>query len=103
MIVIKIFILPETPEMFRVRIATHDVDQLPNHLPVHLYALLPAFLETVLKARVIIIEVKFQVSRFLTILFTKLPNIMVNLAMRTKCVYPSSPHIGGDTIKLTIQ
>ena len=66
-IVVKILILPHTPEMFRVWVTMHDVDQLPNHLLVHLFALLPALVEPILKAGVVIVEVKFQVSWFRTI------------------------------------
>jgi hypothetical protein len=90
--------------LIRVGINTtiEDVYQRTNNLSVFLFSLLTTLAEPIITIRIVVVEIKLEVIRFILIFFTKVYKIMVKGAMRTEGVYGTLPSVGGRTNKITV-
>jgi hypothetical protein len=59
--------------------------------------------EPIIKIRIVVVEIKLEVIRFILIFFAKDFKIMVKGAMRMEGVYGTLPSVSGRTIKITVQ
>jgi hypothetical protein len=105
MVIGKILYLSHSAKLIRVGINTtiEDVYQHTNNLSVFLFSLLTTLAEPIIKIRIVVVEIKLEVIRFILIFFAKVFKIMVKGAMRTEGVYGTLPSVGGRTIKITVQ
>jgi hypothetical protein len=104
MVIGKILYLSHSGKLIRVGINTtiEDVYQRTNNLSVFLFSLLTSLAEPIIKIRVVVIEIKLEVIRFILIFFAKVFKIMVKGAMRMEGVYGTLPSVGRRTIKITV-
>jgi hypothetical protein len=58
--------------------------------------------EPIIKIRIVVVEIKLEVIRFILIFFAKVFKIIVKGAMRTEGLYGTLPSVGGSTIKITV-
>jgi hypothetical protein len=58
--------------------------------------------EPIIKIRIVVVEIKLEVIRFILIFFAKVFKIMVKGARRTEGVYGTLRSVGGRTIKITV-
>jgi 2-C-methyl-D-erythritol 4-phosphate cytidylyltransferase len=80
-----------------------DVYQSTNNLSVFLFNLLTTLADKpIIKIRIVVVEIKLEVIRFILIFFAKVFKIMVKGVMRTESVYGTLPSVGGRTIKITV-
>jgi hypothetical protein len=100
----KILYLSHSVKLIRVGINTtiEDVYQRTNNLSIFLFSLLTTLAEPIIKIRIVIVEIKLEVIRFILIFFAKVFKIMVKGATRTEGVYGTLPSVGGRTIKITV-
>jgi hypothetical protein len=105
MVIGKILYLSHSAKLIRVGINTtvEDVYQRTNNLSIFLCSLLTTLAEPIIKIRIVVVEIKFEVIRFIHIFFAKVFKIMVKGAMRTEGIYGTLPSVGGRTIKITVQ
>jgi hypothetical protein len=91
--------------LIRVGINTtiEDVYQHTNNLSVFLFSLLTTLAEPIIKIRIVVVEIKLEVIRFILIFFAKVFKIMVKRAMRTEGVYGTLSSVSGRTIMITVQ
>jgi hypothetical protein len=91
--------------LIRVGINTtiEDVYQHTNNLSIFLFSLLTTLAKPIIKIRIVIVEIKLGVIRFILIFFAKVFKIMIKCAMRTEGVYGTLSSVGGRTIKITVQ
>jgi hypothetical protein len=104
MVIEKILYLSHSAKLIRVGINTtiEDVYQCTNNLSAFLFSLLTTLAEPIIKFRIVVVEIKLGVIRFILILFAKVFKIMVKGAMRMEGVYRTLPSVGGRTIKITV-
>jgi hypothetical protein len=104
MVIGKILYLSHSAKLIRVGINTtiEDVYQRTNNLFVFLFSLLTTLAEPIIKIRIVVVEIKLEVIRFIFIFFAKVFKIMVKGAMRTEGVYGTLSSVGGRTIKITV-
>jgi hypothetical protein len=104
MVIGKILYLFHSAKLIRVRINTtiEDVYQCTNDLSVFLFSLLTTLAEPIIKIRIVVVEIKLEVIRFILIFFAKVFKIMVKGAMCTEGVYGTLSSVGGRTIKITV-
>jgi hypothetical protein len=74
-----------------------------NNLSIFLISLLTTLVVPIIKIRIVVVEIKLEVIRFILIFFAKVFEIMVKGAMCTKGAYGTLPSVGGRTIKITVQ
>jgi hypothetical protein len=79
-----------------------DANQRSNDISIFLFSLLTALTEPIIKTRIIVVEIKLEMSRFILLFFAKVFNIMVKGAMRTECVDGTLSGVGSRTIKITV-
>jgi 2-C-methyl-D-erythritol 4-phosphate cytidylyltransferase len=104
MVIGKILYLSHSAKLIRVGINTtiEDVYQHMNNLSVFLFSLLMTLVEPIIKIRIVVVEIKLEVIRFILIFFAKVFKVMVKGAMRTESVYGTLPSVSGRTIKITV-
>jgi hypothetical protein len=104
MVIGKILYLSHSAKLIRVGINTtiEDVYQRTNNLSVFLFSLLMTLTEPIIKIRIVIVEIKLEVIRFILIFFAKVFKIIVKGAMRTEGLYGMLPSVNGSTIKITV-
>jgi hypothetical protein len=84
MLIRKILYLSPSAKLIIVGINTtiEDGYQHTNNLPVFLFSLLTTLAEPIIKIRIIVVEIKLEVIRFILIFFAKVFKIMVKGVMR---------------------
>jgi hypothetical protein len=99
MVIQKILYLSRSMKLIRVGINTsiEVVYQCTNNLFVFLFSLLTTLVEPIIKIRIVVVEIKLEVIRFILIFFAKVFKIMVKGAMHTEGVYGTLPSVGGVT------
>jgi hypothetical protein len=104
MVIGKILYLSHSAKLIRIGINTtiEDVYQRTNNLSIFLFSLLTTLAEPIIKIRIIVVEIKLEVIRFILIFFAKVFKVMIKGAMRTEGVYGTLPSVGGRTIKITV-
>jgi hypothetical protein len=104
MVIGKILYLSRSAKLIRVGINTtiEDVYQRTNNLSAFLFSLLTTLAEHIIKIRIVVIEIKLKVIRFILIFLAKVFKIMVKGAMGTEGVYGTLPSVGGCTINITV-
>jgi hypothetical protein len=73
MVIGKILYLSNSAKLIRVGINTtiEDVYQHTNNLSVFLFSLLTTLAEPIIKIRIVVVEIKLEVIRFILIFFAK--------------------------------
>jgi hypothetical protein len=104
MVIGKILYLSHSAKLIRVGINTtiEDVYQRTNNLCIFLFSLLTTLAEPIIKIRIVVVEIKLEVIRFILIFFAILFKIMVKGSMHTEGVHGTLPSVGGRTIKITV-
>jgi hypothetical protein len=104
MLIRKIVYLSHSAKLIRVGINTtiEDFYQRTNNISVFLFSPLTTLAEPIIKIRIVVVEIKLEVIRFILIFFAKVFKIMVKGPMRTEGVYGTLPSVGGRTIKITV-
>jgi hypothetical protein len=104
MVIRKILYLSHSAKLIRVGINTiiEDVYQCTNNLSVFMFSLLTTLAEPIIKIRILVVEIKLEVIRFILIFFAKVFKIMVKGAKHTEGVYGTLQSVGGRTIKITV-
>jgi hypothetical protein len=104
MVIEKILYLSHGVKLIRVGINTtiEDVYQCTNNLSVVLFSLLTTLAKPIIKIRIVVVEIKLELIRFILIFFAEVFKIMVKGAMRMEGVYGTLLSVGGRTIKIIV-